>query len=189
MTPPYLVYENWPDPPEDIVNAIYDCIETQPNVFIIEYVPQIKIYNATEKILQWTRSVFDFPHKVYVQVAYDDLEIHTDLERTFALNYQLELGGNNVHTGFYNAQDILLESYIIPEKKWARLSVKIPHAVTNIEQGKRRVTLSVFDIQPEPTPSELYRFVRNHYRRNKANKVSDVKKWMDDKGVARNKTK
>jgi hypothetical protein len=189
MPTPNLTYENFPHPPEEVIKAIYECARSQPNTFIIEYAPQIKIYDPTAIISKWVSSIFDFPHKVDVRVISGNLDIHTDLDRTVAYNYHLETGGSNVTTDFYDSEDNLVDSYVVPEKQWVKLNVTIPHAVNNIEKGKLRIGLSVYDIKPELTRAEIYKFIRTHYRRNGAKSVEDVRRWMAEKGVMRNKTK
>lgn len=187
MSTPYLTFENIPHPPEDVIKAIYECAENQPNTFVIDYAPQLKIYDPTQVILEWTKQVFDFPHKVDVRVIRGDLDIHTDLDRSVAYNYHIETGGAKASTDFYDADDNLLESYIVPPRTWAKLNVTIPHAVNNIEEGQRRIGLSVYDIRPEPTKAELFKFVRQVYRRRNANSIKDVKAWREQHGVKRSK--
>jgi hypothetical protein len=169
MPAPYLTFENFPEIPEDIIKEIYECAETQPNFFVVDWYPMFKTYRATEKILEWTNSVFKFPHNAHVQVIYGDLYIHTDIERTFAINYILETGGDNVQTCFYDEKNILLEKYVVQEKQWAKLDVTVPHNVINVKPNSRRIGLSVCDIQPIATKAELVKRLRVQYNNKDPN--------------------
>jgi len=69
--------------------------------------------------------------------------IHIDPSRTFAINYYLDLGGENCFTHFYPTvtSTIPLESVKIKSKSWCRLNVKTAHNVVGITGTRIAITV------------------------------------------------
>lgn len=67
--------------------------------------------------------------------------IHWD-PREYAINYILNLGGSNVITTFYDAEENPVESAVLPLETWHILNVQQLHAVHNIESERIAITLS-----------------------------------------------
>jgi len=70
---------------------------------------------------------------------------HIDGSRTYAINYYLNLGGENCITHFYKNLDDTdpTESHRIVERAWCRLNVSVPHHVVGI--AGIRIALTVCD--------------------------------------------
>ena len=69
--------------------------------------------------------------------------IHRDPSRTFAINYYLDLGGDNCVTNFYKEvyDTIPTESHQIKLRSWCRLNVTTPHNVTGITGTRIAITI------------------------------------------------
>lgn len=106
--------------------------------------------------MEFTESIFDFPHNTNVQVIKKGLPIHIDFGRKYAYNFIIETGGDDVKTCFYNRTDFYydennklrpknafstIEEICIPAMQWHKINVSTPHNVINIE--KIRISLTV----------------------------------------------
>jgi hypothetical protein len=78
-----------------------------------------------------------------VQVINPDFNdyIHWD-PRAYAINYVIKLGGDNVTTSFFNKDETLVESTVLPIHQWHILDVQQLHSVSNIETDRIAITLS-----------------------------------------------
>lgn len=135
----FLEYIDKPSIPEDLIKEIYLSLEGK-NIFVIEH-EFYQIFDSTENLKKFTRSIFDFPHVTRVQRITGDLEIHIDFNRITAFNYIIEEGGSNVETCFYNENHDLLETYCVPKFKWHKLKVDSNHNVRNVTSPRIALTV------------------------------------------------
>ena len=85
---------------------------------------------------------------------------HSDIVRTFAINFYIELGGSNVKTIFYTKQDnylkwqgksysydglIVENEYITVGNQWYALDARKVHSVENIETNRIVLGLSFYE--------------------------------------------
>lgn len=137
-------YLDLPKIPEELISDIYESIKTNPNLFQYKDYPHYKIHQATEKINNFTKTIFDFPHGARVQVIRNNIKIHTDYNRIIAHNYIIDPGGDNVYTCFYNKDGSILEQHKIEPFRWHRLIVSTPHNVIGINDDQLRIAVTVF---------------------------------------------
>lgn len=96
---------------------------------------------ASEKLKEFTNSIFNFEHDVHIFVLSGDLPVHKDNTRDVAYNYVLETGGAN--TNFHDEEKNLVETYQIETFKWHELNVKKYHSVQIPEPPRVVVSVSV----------------------------------------------
>lgn len=156
----YKYYEqvDLPPLPEEMIKEMYWSIDNCKNIF---YDPKHQWYQSflvSKPLADFTKQLFKFEHLAIVQVIQKGLPIHIDFGRTEAFNYIIETGGVNATTAFYKRDDFyfdennklrpnkldyeMSEQICIPEKKWHKIKVDIPHNVKNIET--KRISLSVY---------------------------------------------
>jgi hypothetical protein len=121
-----------------------------------------------------TKKMKSFPFK-QVSKTIDGIEgthiVHSDIDRKFALNYMLELGGKNVITSWYqetdkplrrtkssggkqtdtgsvNYSDLkLLDSVVLKLNTWYLIATDILHDVDNIEDERSSISISFKSIE------------------------------------------
>jgi hypothetical protein len=118
---------------------------------------------ANEEINTWVRENVDanVVH-VGIQVMYNGELItpHVDEMRSYAYNYIIEKGGDPT-TSFYTAKEefqhlkayprtvftpdrlTMIEETKIEPYRWHKIDTTVIHGVNNIEQGKKRISLSL----------------------------------------------
>lgn len=104
-------------------------------------------------VVEWLSDVLEIKHvRARVQViSSKGMNIHKDVGRTFALNYIIDPGGDNVLTHFYDQSKELIESIHIPSKTFHMLRTQVYHSVSGLDPDKQRIALSVsFDTKWAP---------------------------------------
>jgi len=151
----YIEYLDYIPPiPEELLDSVEDILTVLPKLpspIRAEYKGfQTRVVNF--KLFNWLQDHFDFTIKCQYQIIHPSLIIHKDTGRTVAYNYLLAQGGPDVKTNIYS-DDFettynILQSEIIPLKKWHRIDVSMFHGVHGINKETLRVALSVV---PMPT--------------------------------------
>lgn len=145
-----LEYLNLPNIPEELIVDIYQTIRntpakdrhSEPKNTDAEKNNAWNSIKASEKLKEFTRSIFDFKHDVHIFVLSGDLPVHKDNTRDTAYNYVLETGGAS--TNFHNEDKELIEEHHIERFKWHKLKVDEYHSVTIPEPPRVLVSVSVF---------------------------------------------
>lgn len=78
------------------------------------------------------------------QIISGDLIPHRDQGTLTKINYLLDAGGNSVVTGFYDDEQKLVYSEIIPEHTWHILKADVLHSVIGVERARFAITGRVF---------------------------------------------
>jgi hypothetical protein len=97
---------------------------------------------ASNKLKEFTKSIFDFEHDVHIFVLSGNLPIHKDNTRDVAYNYVLETG--NAVTNFFDNEQRLLEENEIDLFRWHKLDVKQFHSVTIPKPPRILVSVSIY---------------------------------------------
>jgi hypothetical protein len=70
-------------------------------------------------------------------------DLHTDLPAaSWAINYIISTGGDNVCTCFYQNKS-LIEQHIIEPFRWHWINVSIPHTVINLKKDSTRISVTI----------------------------------------------
>lgn len=97
--------------------------------------------NASDKLKEFVKTLFDFEHDVHIFVLSGDLPVHKDNTRNVAYNYVLETGGST--TNFHDEDKVLIEENDIATFHWHRLNVSNFHSVSIPNPPRVLVSVSV----------------------------------------------
>lgn len=144
-----LEYLNLTPIPEELIVDVYKTIRNTPpkERHAVPEGTDAEKYNAwnsikaSEKLKEFTRSIFDVEHDVHIFVLSGDLPVHKDNTRDVAYNYVLETGGAT--TNFHDEDKNIIEEHRIETFKWHRLNVKSYHSVIIPEPPRVVVSVSV----------------------------------------------
>lgn len=128
-------YLDLPKIPEELIVDIYQTIRntapkerhSEPKETDAEKYAAWNSIKASDKLKQFTHSIFDFEHDVHIFVLSGDLPVHKDNTRDVAYNYVLETGGAS--TNFHDVDKNIIEENEIETFRWHRLNVKEFHSV------------------------------------------------------------
>jgi len=145
-----IEYLDLPKIPEEIIVDIYQTIRNTaprerhsvPEATDAEKHDAWNSINASEKLKEFTRSLFDFDHDVHIFVLSGNLPVHKDNMRDIAYNYVLETG--NAITNFHNNDQVLVEENSIEPFRWHKLDVKSFHSVLIPAPPRVLVSVSVY---------------------------------------------
>lgn len=133
---------------EDIENTVFDFIREDNQLFFRKesYIGKLfrMYYIKPGPLLELLHCQFGPDLKFRIQTQTSGYQpVHIDPSRTFAINYYLDLGGENCLTNFYPTIDAKTptESYKIKSKSWCRLNVKTPHNVVGITGTRIAITV------------------------------------------------
>lgn len=77
-----------------------------------------------------------------IQVIDGNLAKHQDTPTTVKITYIFDEGGSDVFTYFYNNKNEIIEKIKIEPFRWHIINVNVPHSVSGVEDGKRRISLT-----------------------------------------------
>lgn len=143
-------YLDLPKIPEELIVDIYQTIRNTapkerhsvPEGTDAEKHNAWNSIKASEKLKEFTRSLFDFEHDVHIFVLSGDLPVHKDNTRDVAYNYVLETGGAS--TNFHNEEKVLVEENFIEPFRWHKLDVKEFHSVLIPQPPRVLVSVSIY---------------------------------------------
>lgn len=143
-------YLDLPKIPEELIVDIYQTIRNTapkerhsvPEGTDAEKHNAWNSIKASEKLKEFTRSLFDFEHDVHIFVLSGDLPVHKDNTRDVAYNYVLETGGAS--TNFHDEEKILVEENFIEPFRWHKLDVKEFHSVLIPQPPRVLVSVSIY---------------------------------------------
>lgn len=143
-------YLDLPKIPEELIVDIYQTIRNTrpkdrhsvPKETDAEKHNAWNSIKASEKLKEFTQSIFNFEHDVHIFVLSGDLPIHKDNTRDVAYNYVLETG--NASTNFHNDDKELIEENNIEPFRWHKLDVKQFHSVLIPAPPRVLVSVSVY---------------------------------------------
>lgn len=118
-------------------------------LFYTGHNPGYVSYKLNDELLNKVLSSFkpemqEYIEGIFVQTITSSFTnyIHRD-PRQYAINYLIDLGGDNVETCFYQQdKTTLIEKYILPLHTWHILKVYNYHCVNNIETKRKAITIS-----------------------------------------------
>lgn len=96
---------------------------------------------ASDKLKEFTKSIFDFEHDVHIFVLAGDLPVHKDNARNVAYNYVLETG--NANTNFHDEDKNLIEENKIEPFRWHKLDVTKHHSVLIPQPPRVLISVSI----------------------------------------------
>lgn len=146
-----------PIPPQEVLDAIMELAQKGNTTYRFSkdsssYYQNFNTYSTQGIIKEWIDQYIgplfnEEPYYPIVQTISNSLAVHIDTNRTYAYNFLLECGGDDVCT-FWTTQvndnaDVLHNS-IIPKGVWHRLNTKVPHGVKNIQSN--RIAISVGNV-------------------------------------------
>lgn len=133
----YLEYFDLPRLSDSLIENVYDTIKKNNNIAYssqgntdaenYEYFSSI---TASDELIKFTKSIFDFDHLTHIFFLTGDLPMHVDnLDiRSKAYNYVIESGGGR--TNIHNENKEIIESYDIDLHRWHLLDVSQNHSVS-----------------------------------------------------------
>jgi hypothetical protein len=143
-------YLDLPRIPDELIVDIYQTIRntptkdrhSEPKNTDAEKNNAWNSIKASEKLKEFTKSIFEFEHDVHIFVLSGDLPIHKDNTRDTAYNYVLETG--SASTNFHDEDKNLVEVNDIETFKWHKLDVKKFHSVLIPQPPRVLVSVSVY---------------------------------------------
>ena len=127
---------------DSLIHEVYESLKNE-TTFYRKNNRSYQIFEATDELKKFTKSIFNFDHVTNVQRIVNSLNIHKDYGRIQAYNYMIENGGDNVQTCFFDDQFQLLEKYNIENHRWHCLDVSVYHNVINVESTRIALTVHV----------------------------------------------
>lgn len=151
----YIEYPNFPKVPEELLDSIESILDpnrpTPPlptgTTIRLKPLPEGSDYRrrvTNDNLVEWLDKNLPIVRQgpVQYQIMSTNMGMHKDTSR-FAYLYLLSSGGSNVKTSFYNDDRELLESHVIPEHTWVKLSTHTYHGVTDVESDKHRIAIGI----------------------------------------------
>lgn len=136
----FKYYPNLPTLPITLIPEVFETIKGKDLFFIKNDI--YKIYDCTTILKNFLIQIFGTEYKFRVQTIFSDIKIHVDDKRSFAYNYLISTGGENVETIFHYEDNTILEKIVILPNVWHSLNVNVKHSVKNVESP--RISLTVF---------------------------------------------
>lgn len=157
-----LEYLDLPKLPVELIKEAELSTQINPNVFIFKDFTNYKIFEATGRILEYTQSIFDFPHKAMVQLISGDIDIHIDYGRSVVYNYLIDCPGEIAYSCHYSSLDpaSLINREILTPDCWTKLDVTVWHNLTGIIQP--RLFISVAPV--EKISLKIMRQIKQRYK-------------------------
>ena len=145
-----IEYLDLPRIPDELIVDIYQTIRntTLKNRHSVPKDTDAEKHNAwnsikaSDRLKEFTRSIFNFEHDVHIFVLSGDLPVHKDNTRDVAYNYVLETGGAS--TNFHDADQVLTEEHKIEPFRWHKLDVKEFHSVLIPQPPRILVSVSIY---------------------------------------------
>jgi len=142
-------YLDFPRIPDELIVDIYQTIRntpaynrhSEPKNTDAEKHNAWNSIKASDKLKEFTKSIFDFEHDVHIFMLSGDLPVHKDNARDTAYNYVLETG--NASTNFHDEDKVLVEENKIEPFKWHKLDVKQFHSVLIPNPPRVLVSVSI----------------------------------------------
>jgi len=146
-----------PLPSDEVIQSVFDLINTSNTTYRFSKNSKssyrnFNTYNVDGIIKDWIDRHIGplFEQESYyaiVQTINDSLAVHVDTTRTYAYNFLLECGGEDVHTIWTEQADDespITYDAVIPKATWHRLNTSEPHGVRNIKS--KRIAISVGNV-------------------------------------------
>ena len=142
-----LEYLDLPKLPAELSEEAKLSTQINPNVFIFKDYSAYKIFDATESISVYTRSIFDFPHHTKVQLISGDIAIHIDYGRSVVYNYLIDCPGEIAYSCHYQTSEpaSLISKEVLTPECWSRLDVSVYHNLLGVKVP--RLFISVAPIE------------------------------------------
>ena len=99
-----------------------------------------RIENVSDTLDNFLQPYFDFPIFTIYQIIENDMPVHTDDGRTFAYNYLLQSGGDNIATRWWKDDNIIF-SKVFSTHTWHWLDVSTPHDVEKVDSERVAISL------------------------------------------------
>lgn len=142
-------YLDLPKIPEELIVDIYQTIRntpakerhSEPKNTDAEKHNAWNSIKASDKLKEFTKTLFEFEHDVHIFVLSGNLPIHKDNARDTAYNYILETGDAN--TNFHDEDKNLIEEHQLEAFRWHKLDVKKFHSVLIPKPPRVLISVSI----------------------------------------------
>jgi hypothetical protein len=149
----YIKYLNHiPPVPENLLDSMEDIVTMIPEETVVKSFKYFQYKSVNSDLNEWVYKNFKLKCYAKYQVILNGIPIHKDNpafpgDRRIAFNYLLQLGGDNVLTTVYDEdKSTILQEERLQLKRWHSLVVEKYHGVSNIENDKKRIALTVTPI-------------------------------------------
>jgi hypothetical protein len=163
----YIEYLNFPTVPEHLIKSP-EYVLTGPFEFNTSY---FKSKTVNRDLMDWLQIIFPFEFTALYTISYHTLPIHKDVgiteeacptvgDRSIAINYVINTGGNNVTTQVYDEDQLtVLKSEKISKQKWHYLTVDKFHGVTGILPYDKRFSISITVLNQKTLYKDLFNYL------------------------------
>lgn len=140
-----LEYLDLPSIPDEWLPSLEEIKQLPPysppvleemNLYYLRQLTDNRVINLLQPYFE-----FDITGHIFYQYIGKNLGIHTDFGRKTAINYIIELGGNNVITKWYDENNQVIEQHIIEQKRWHKLIVDVKHNAENITSDRYAISI------------------------------------------------
>ena len=139
----YIQHLKFPKLPDEIVaNINFNLTEYDKKVDYSEEFNYVWTDSFNAHVNAWCKEhICESMHWGF-QIITGDLIPHRDQGTLTKINYVLTAGGSSVYTNFYDDNNNLIDSVIIPEHSWHIFKADSIHGVTGVESGKSRFAIT-----------------------------------------------
>ena len=129
-----------PKIPKDLILSLEEVLKLE-NIFGGKS-KNYTIHECQLELKEYLQDLFPDCTKFRYQTLTQDIPIHTDRGREFAINYIIQTGGDTAETCWYEefVQEPI-DSIILPKEEWYKLAVNVHHTVRNITDWRFAITV------------------------------------------------
>lgn len=144
-----IKYLPYPKIPDNLLPTVEEIIAADAeNIPVDKYFESFAYKTVSKDLDDWLRTILRFKFYAKFQVIKHTVPVHRDNpsfpgDRRYAINYLLQLGGDNVITTCYDDEMNITCQERLPLKTWHTIHVEKLHGISGIEEGNLRVALSV----------------------------------------------
>ena len=132
---------NLPVVPEHLILPVEQVLELE-NIFGGRS-PNYTIHECQAELVEYLQEQFPEYTKFRYQTLVHGVPVHKDRGRTTALNYIIDPGGANVHTIWYDEDQVIPTcDAVLVKNQWHILQVDSYHTVMNIEERRFAITIA-----------------------------------------------
>jgi|TARA_B110000503_G_C7163182_1_gene420618 hypothetical protein len=128
-------------PIELLITDPAEVRRTLPNIFGGES-KNYTIHECPDELTSYLKTIFPYMSKFRYQTLRNDIPVHVDIGRRFAVNYIITPGGKKVNTVWYK-EDCTTEVFRVKlqSNTWYRLEVDKHHTVSGLTDDRLAITI------------------------------------------------
>jgi len=132
---------NIPKIPEHLILPLEETLELE-NIFEGDS-DNYTIHNVQKELKEYLQPLFPNYSLFRYQTMINEIPVHVDGSRDFAINYIIDPGGDNVHTVWYEEDRITSTQDVkFPAQQWHEIQVNLYHNVTGITGRRYGITIA-----------------------------------------------